>query len=731
MSTSTASRPAGSPDAGGGQADKLTALHARLAEQVERLSSGEDWAAWLRVAARFHDYSLSNVLLILAQRPDATRVAGYRTWQTLGRQVDKGQHGIQILAPVTRRTDPPATKDTDPAAPNPEASPESLRRVVGWRVAHVWDISQTSGAPLPEPPTAELLAGAAPDALWDALSAHVSAAGYTLERGDCAGANGVTRFTDRVVRVRADVDDAQAVKTLAHELAHVLLHDPSGAAPRESGNAVRCRGTVEVEAESVAYLVCASAGLPTDDYTFPYIATWAANTANGKTPAEVVTATGQRVLGTARTILHFLEDRGTDSAPATLATVRRRTAAPTARIGTAPDAIPTAAAEPADEDRLRDAHAAAAAWYRDQLLSPLGAGPRRYLDQRALAPVLDPDDPWQVGYAPAGWSSLTTHLRGAGFTDAELQLAGLALRSSRGTLIDRFRDRIMLPIRDTGGQVIAFIGRAPDHRTDRTPKYLNSPTTALYSKGKHLFGLGVRNLHGRRAALVEGPFDVLALHTVVPALPALAPCGTALTPAHARLLQTAGVRDLVLAFDADLAGTNATTAAKDSLRDYIAATLVARLPSGSDPASIAETRPTELVDAVTNPSKLTPLTDVLIDEALAARRASVDTAEGRVTAARDLAALLADLTPPDIGRHVHHVARTLDVPTDTLTAALTDAITNEQRQPGGGIRSSPAITISPTPRSAPPAEPAVRRPTQSTPAITQSRSRATANSRSR
>jgi DNA primase len=82
---------------------KLEELHSRLTDQIAQLTSGADWQAWLRVAARFHAYSFSNTLLIHAQRPDATRVAGYRAWQSLGRQVQKGQRGIQILAPVTRR----------------------------------------------------------------------------------------------------------------------------------------------------------------------------------------------------------------------------------------------------------------------------------------------------------------------------------------------------------------------------------------------------------------------------------------------------------------------------------------------------------------------------------------------------------------------------------------------------------------------------------------------------
>jgi hypothetical protein len=113
-----------------------------------------------------------------------------------------------------------------------------------------------------QPARPELLQGEAPAGLWDALAAQIESEGYTVERGECdGGANGWTRFADRVVRVRADIDDAAAVKTASHELAHLLLHDGTE-------YATGCRGRAEVEAESVAYLVCDRAGLASDQYSF-------------------------------------------------------------------------------------------------------------------------------------------------------------------------------------------------------------------------------------------------------------------------------------------------------------------------------------------------------------------------------------------------------------------------------------------------------------------------------
>lgn len=263
--------------------ERLQAAHDDLVAAVETLTTGERWQAMLAVAARFTRYSPNNVLLILLQRPDATRVAGYRAWQALGRQVRKGERGVRILAPC-RYT----VKGTD------DDGAETARTVLrGFTTATVFDVSQTDGAALPDV-RPELLRGASPRGLWDALAAQVAAAGYRLERGDCGRANGTTSHTDRTVRIRDDVDEAQAAKTLAHEIAHVLMH-PS--ALEYAG----CRGRCEVEAESVAYLVCQAAGLATDGYTWPYVASWSQG------DPGVVRDTAGRVIETAHAIVAAME----------------------------------------------------------------------------------------------------------------------------------------------------------------------------------------------------------------------------------------------------------------------------------------------------------------------------------------------------------------------------------------------------------------------------------------
>jgi antirestriction protein ArdC len=323
------------------QQEKLTALHETLRTQVDQLVHGRPWQEWLAFASRFHTYSFRNLLLILAQKPEATLVAGYTTWQKLGRQVRKGETGIQIYAPVTARrgtTDPhePDPQDSDTAeGPRADQSTPDTRKtnrgITGVKVAHVFDVTQTDGDPVPQLPMPTLLAGQAPDGLWDALAHLAEARGYTVQRGDCDGANGRTYFDTKTVRVRADVDDAQAVKTLAHELGHVLLHD-NGVAT------LVCRGVVEVEAESAAFLVAAHHGLDTAGYTFPYVATWAERA--GEDPAKVVHATGQRVITAAHHILEHTNTVGEAHPEPTQQAHKQANA--TAGV----DSAPTAAAHP-------------------------------------------------------------------------------------------------------------------------------------------------------------------------------------------------------------------------------------------------------------------------------------------------------------------------------------------------------------------------------------------------
>jgi hypothetical protein len=236
----------------------------------------------LTAAARFHDYSPSNILLICAQRPDATRVAGIRTWNGLGRRVNKGEHGIAILAPCIYRAAPGEGLTADHRAESASGTPDlleptaetdgAIRQLRGFKVVHVFDVSQTHGDPLPGIEPTRLL-GMGPDGLWEHLVQLVHDDGYRLERGPCGlGANGYTDFTARIVRVRDDVDPAQAVKTLAHELGHIRADHEHRFT--DYATSAACRGQAEVEAESIAYLITAQAGLDSATYSVPYLASW-------------------------------------------------------------------------------------------------------------------------------------------------------------------------------------------------------------------------------------------------------------------------------------------------------------------------------------------------------------------------------------------------------------------------------------------------------------------------
>jgi hypothetical protein len=172
--------------------------------------------------------------------------------------------------------------------------------------AHVFDISQTSGPDLPDEIRPTLLEGEAPAGAWDQLAAQVAAAGYSIERyRPESGANGFTDPIGRRVVVRDDVDDAQAFKTLCHELGHIVLGHVDASSDYQG-----CRGRCETEAESVAFVVAAALGLSTDSYSFPYVGLWSGG------DVEMVRRTASAVTAAARTILAALATSQTAEAVA-------------------------------------------------------------------------------------------------------------------------------------------------------------------------------------------------------------------------------------------------------------------------------------------------------------------------------------------------------------------------------------------------------------------------------
>lgn len=298
---------------------KIEALHEQLTDAVGQLVSGADWARAIEFAARFRTRSFNNTLLIWMQHmatfesgrvpePVPSYVAGFKQWLSLGRSVLKGQAGYMIQAPVTARfaTATPLNPESwRRLERNEKSRPGEIARskLVGVRPAYVWDVTQTAGDPIPEQPSPRLLEGEAPAGLWDGLAQLIQAHGFAVRpvahAGLIRGANGLTDYAARTVAVRQDMDDAAQVKTLAHELAHVILHGP------DNPDTVHHRGIGEVEAESLALMIGAAHGLDTTSYTIPYVSSWATSV-EGRSAVEVVEATGERVRATAVKILDAL-----------------------------------------------------------------------------------------------------------------------------------------------------------------------------------------------------------------------------------------------------------------------------------------------------------------------------------------------------------------------------------------------------------------------------------------
>lgn len=252
----------------------------RLEQGVQEVMSTEGWRRYLTAQAKFHNYSAGNVLLILSQKPEATQVAGFNTWREMGRAVKKGEHSIQILAPIFPKRGSEESREASEVAKQlapvggasqEEAATAARSGPVRYRVAHVFDVSQTDGERLPAPPVhrlegdsgeARLLLGrltlmAAEEGL------HI---GYAEPREMPGRALGYYQpDTRRIVLAKGLAPDQQA-KTLAHELAHHMLEHGRG---REPG-----RPTQEAEAEGVAFVVCQKFGVDTSQYSFGYVAGW-------------------------------------------------------------------------------------------------------------------------------------------------------------------------------------------------------------------------------------------------------------------------------------------------------------------------------------------------------------------------------------------------------------------------------------------------------------------------
>ena len=358
---------------------------------------------------------------------------------------------------------------------------------------------------------------------------------------------------------------------------------------------------------------------------------------------------------------------------------------------------------PGDQEKVAVAHlnVLATRFYCDR--TP-GSWVPRYLEARGFGAAVQAR--WHAGYAPASWDALTRHLRALGYPDELIERAGLARQSQQGSLIDVFRDRAVLPIRSTTGTVTGFIGRARDTRIAGAPKYLNTPRTCLYDKGRLLFGLCEARAAlaaGARPVIVEGPFDAIAVTTAgQERFAGAGTCGTAVTAQHiAALAQVTDLRAVgaVVGFDPDFAGRRAAVRAYHLLRTFTDKLDVLELEDGQDPAGVlANHGPAALAETLA--SRTRPLADVVIDNEVGRWSRWLCYPEGQVHALHAAARLIAAMPPSHVGRQVARLGGRLGFDHAVVTEAVTDALT--EHVAGTAAAYSPRSRTH-SPRSPPPA----------------------------
>ncbi|CAH0226635.1 DNA primase [Arthrobacter sp. Bi83] len=292
--------------------------------------------------------------------------------------------------------------------------------------------------------------------------------------------------------------------------------------------------------------------------------------------------------------------------------------------------------------RLLDAHKLADEFFRAQLLTPGATEGRNFLHGRGFDRAAA--EQFGVGYAPQGWDALLKHLRGRGYTDAELRLTGMFSEGNRG-IYDRFRGRLIWPIRDIAGDTIGF-GARKLYEDDQGPKYLNTPETTLYKKSQVLYGIDLakRNIaKDRQLVVVEGYTDVMACHLAgIPT--AVATCGTAFGADHIkiarRLLSDDGTGgEVIFTFDGDAAGQKAALRAFEEDQRFVAQTYVAVEPTGADPCELRQAKGDAAVRDLIGTRR--PLFEFAIRASL--KRHNLDTVEGRIAALRESAPVVAQI----------------------------------------------------------------------------------------
>lgn len=256
--------------------ERLEELTDRLENGIKELFASGRYAEYLAAMSKFHRYSYGNVILILMQCPHATRVAGYNTWRkSFGRNVKRSEKGIQILAPCPSRKyvwqevrDP----HTGGVQYNKDGTPKMETRVITitrFKIATVFDVSQTEGRDLPTIGATRLNGTVENFQYFYDKLVSLSPVAVTVDQVP-RQANGYYSHVEQRIVLRPGLSEIQTIKTLVHEISHAMLHNPDQVPPEERKD----RHEKEVEAESIAYVVCQHFGIDTSEYSFGYVAGW-------------------------------------------------------------------------------------------------------------------------------------------------------------------------------------------------------------------------------------------------------------------------------------------------------------------------------------------------------------------------------------------------------------------------------------------------------------------------
>ncbi|RLY92335.1 DNA primase [Kocuria tytonicola] len=348
--------------------------------------------------------------------------------------------------------------------------------------------------------------------------------------------------------------------------------------------------------------------------------------------------------------------------------------------------------------RLLDAHKVAAEFFQRNLYTRQAAAAQKFLGERGFDHAAART--YGIGYAPQGWSHLLHHLRNQGFTDQELKLTGMFSEGNRG-LYDRFRGRLIWPIRAVAGEVIGF-GARKLYEDDQGPKYLNTPETQLYKKSQVLYGIDLAKrpiAKTKQVVVVEGYTDVMACHLAgIPT--AVATCGTAFGPEHIKIVRrflsddSAG-GEVVFTFDGDAAGQKAALRAFQEDQRFVAQTYVAVEPHGMDPCDLRLARGDVAVRDLVETR--TPLFEFALRATI--KEHDVNSLEGRLRAMRACAPIVAQIRDPSLRpAYARELSGWLGIETDEVMRAVSAAAKSAQR--GGSGPAGSGAGSAPGPRSA-------------------------------